>query len=115
MNAAELARKIRNRERCVGYWLVLDAPAATERLARVGYDYIVLDAQHGLIGQAGLLAGLMAIDAGAGAASGAGRGSVGLVRLESGDPAAIGRALDYGAGGVIVPLVGTAEQAAAVV
>ncbi|MGP3958823.1 HpcH/HpaI aldolase family protein [Nonomuraea sp. 3N208] len=104
MTAAELARKIRNRERAVGYWVVLDAPVATERLARLGYDYVALDGQHGLIGHAGLLANLMAIDAG-------GR-SIGLVRVESGDPAVIGRALDYGAGGVIVPLVDTAEDAA---
>ncbi|MBF8188603.1 aldolase [Nonomuraea sp. K274] len=104
MNAAELARKIRDREQCVGYWVVLDAPVATERLARLGYDYVALDAQHGLIGNAGLLANLMAVDAG-------GR-SVGIVRVESGEPAAIGRALDFGAGGVIVPLVDTAEDAA---
>ncbi|MEV4088601.1 aldolase/citrate lyase family protein, partial [Nonomuraea fuscirosea] len=96
MTAAEFARKIRNREQCVGYWVVLDAPVATERLARLGYDYVTLDGQHGLIGHAGLLSNLMAIDAG-------GR-SVGIVRVESGDPAVIGRALDYGAGGVIVPL-----------
>ncbi|KAB8193011.1 aldolase [Nonomuraea phyllanthi] len=104
MTAIELARKIRNRERCVGYWVVLDAPIATERLARLGYDYVALDAQHGLIGHSGLLAGLMAVDAG-------GR-SVGLVRVESGEAAVIGRALDFGAGGVIVPLVDTAEDAA---
>ncbi|MEO3803524.1 aldolase/citrate lyase family protein [Nonomuraea sp. B1E8] len=107
MTAAELARKIRNRERAVGYWVVLDAPIATERLARLGYDYIALDGQHGLIGNAGLLSNLMAIDAG-------GR-STGLVRVESGEPAAIGRALDFGAGGVIVPLVDTAEDAASAV
>ncbi len=41
------------------------APVATERLARVGYDYVGLDAQHGLIGYSGMLTGLMAIDAGA--------------------------------------------------
>lgn len=107
MSAAEFARKIRNREQCVGYWVVLDAPVATERLARLGYDYVTLDGQHGLIGHAGLLSNLMAIDAG-------GR-SVGIVRVESGDPAVIGRALDYGAGGVIVPLVDTAEDAAGAV
>ncbi|MEO3869943.1 hypothetical protein ABGB18_14040 [Nonomuraea sp. B12E4] len=94
MTAAEFARKIRNREKCVGYWVVLDAPVATERLARLGYDYVALDGQHGLIGNAGLLSNLMAVDAG-------GR-SVGLVRVESGDPAVIGRALDFGAGGVYV-------------
>ncbi|MEV4468551.1 aldolase/citrate lyase family protein [Nonomuraea sp. NPDC049504] len=104
MTAAEFARKIRDRERAVGYWVVLDAPVATERLARLGYDYVALDGQHGFIGTSGLLANLMAIDAG-------GR-SAGLVRVESGDPAVIGRALDFGAAGVIVPLVDSAADAA---
>lgn len=105
--AAGLAAKIRARERAFGYWVALDAPIATERVARLGYDYVALDAQHGLIGYEGILAGLMAIDAGAQA--------TGLVRVEENHPTPIGRALDAGAGGVIVPLVNTAEQAAAAV
>ncbi|WP_461004111.1 HpcH/HpaI aldolase family protein [Streptomonospora sediminis] len=107
MSAAEFARRIRARERAVGYWMVVDAPVAAERIARLGYDYVAFDAQHGLFGYSGLLNGLMAVDAG-------GR-SVGLVRVESNEPAGIGRALDAGAGGVIVPMVDTAEDAAAAV
>src|SRR3712207_9367838 len=48
----------------LGYWVKLDSPVSTERLTRVGYDYSALDAQHGLLGYAGVLAGLTAIDAG---------------------------------------------------
>ena len=103
----EFARKIRARERAVGYWCVLDAPVATERIARLGYDYVALDAQHGLLGYSGLLNGLMAIDAS--------QGAVGLVRVDSNNATSIGRALDAGAAGIIVPLVDTAEDAAAAV
>ncbi|PRY10239.1 hypothetical protein CLV37_11713 [Kineococcus rhizosphaerae] len=60
----EFARKLRAREPLVGYWVVLDSPASTERLARVGYDYVCLDQQHGLLGFDGLLRGLIAVDAG---------------------------------------------------
>jgi 4-hydroxy-2-oxoheptanedioate aldolase len=98
------AARLRARERILGYWSVLDAPVATERIARLGYDYVCLDGQHGLLGYAGLLASLTAIDAGG--------ASVGLVRVEANDPTPIGRALDAGATGVIVPLVDTAEDAA---
>jgi 4-hydroxy-2-oxoheptanedioate aldolase len=98
------AARLRDRERILGYWSVLDAPVATERIARLGYDYVCLDGQHGLIGYAGLLASLTAIDAG-------GR-SVGLVRVEANDPTPIGRALDAGATGVIVPLIDSAADAA---
>ncbi|MFC3999066.1 HpcH/HpaI aldolase/citrate lyase family protein [Nocardiopsis sediminis] len=107
MTAAEFARKIRNREKAIGYWALLDAPVATERLARLGYDYVALDAQHGLFGYSGMLNGLLAIDAGG--------ASAGLVRVEANDPTPIGRALDAGAAGVIVPLVNSAADAAAAV
>jgi 4-hydroxy-2-oxoheptanedioate aldolase len=103
VKAAEFAAKVRRRETVVGYWVQLDSPASTERLARLGYDYISLDAQHGLFGYAGMLAALTAIDAG-------GR-SVGMVRVEANDITPIGRALDAGATGVIVPLITTAADA----
>jgi 4-hydroxy-2-oxoheptanedioate aldolase len=101
-----LATRLRARERIVGYWVSLDSPPSTERLARLGYDYIALDGQHGLIGYDGLLHGLTAIHAG---------GGTGIVRVEANDITPIGRALDAGADGVIVPLVDNAEQAAAAV
>ncbi len=107
VDAVSFASRVRRRETLLGYWVSLDSPASTERLARLGFDYVAMDAQHGLFGYSGLLAGMMAIDAG-------GR-SVGLVRVEANDMTAIGRALDAGAVGVIVPLVDTAEEAAAAV
>ena len=105
--AAEFAGRVRRREQVLGYWVMLDAAPATERLARTGYDYVVLDAQHGLMDYHGLLQGLTAIDAAASA--------VGMVRVDANDLAAIGHALDAGAAGVIVPLVSSAEEASAAV
>jgi 4-hydroxy-2-oxoheptanedioate aldolase len=107
MTAAEFAARVRARETVVGYWSVLDNPVGTERLARAGYDYVALDAQHGLLDYTGVLAGLTAIDASGGA--------VGLVRVEANNATPIGKALDAGAAGVIVPLVDTAADAAAAV
>jgi 4-hydroxy-2-oxoheptanedioate aldolase len=107
MNAAEFATKVRDRQTLVGYWVVLDSPASTERIARLGYDYVSLDAQHGLFGYSGMLAGLAAIDASGQA--------VGMVRVGANDATLVGRALDAGAAGVIVPLINSAEDAAAAV
>lgn len=104
MSAREFATRLRNRERILGYWSVLDCPVATEWLAYVGWDYLALDLQHGLIGYSGMLSGLTAVDAAG--------GPVGLVRVEANDPTPIGRALDAGAAGVIVPLVNDAAGAA---
>lgn len=107
MTAAEFAARIRDREKCIGYWVLIDEPVATERLGRLGYDYVALDAQHGLFGYQGMRNGILAIDAGATSAA--------VVRVEANDPTAIGRALDAGASAVIVPLIDTADDAAAAV
>ena len=104
MSADYFARRIRTRDRVLEYWSVIDSPVSTEWLAHVGWDYICLDLQHGLIGYDGMLRGLTAIDAA--------QGPAGLVRVESNDQTYIGKALDAGARGVIVPLIDTAEDAA---
>jgi 4-hydroxy-2-oxoheptanedioate aldolase len=103
--AAHFTAALRERRRLIGYWSLLDSPVAAERLARLGYDYLAFDAQHGLFGYQGLLNNLIATDT---------RGStaVGMVRVEANDPTYIGRALDAGAAAVIVPLVDTAKDAA---
>lgn len=97
------ASRLRSRETLIGYWSVLDAPVATERLSRLGYDYVAIDMQHGLVDYGGLIASLMAVDAG---------GAAGVVRVGANDPTLIGRALDAGAAAVIVPLVNSADDAA---
>jgi 4-hydroxy-2-oxoheptanedioate aldolase len=107
VSASEFAARVRRREPVIGYWTVLDAPIAAERLAHLGYDYLVLDGQHGSFGYSGILNGLLAIEAGGKA--------VGVVRVEANDPTPIGKALDAGAAGIIVPLVNTADEAAAAV
>ena len=98
------AARLRTRESLIGYWIALDSPVSTERIGRLGFDYVAFDAQHGLIGYDGLLRGLMAVDAG-------GR-AVGVVRVGANDQYLIGRALDAGAAAVIVPLIDNAAQAA---
>jgi 4-hydroxy-2-oxoheptanedioate aldolase len=107
VHVAEFATRARGREQVVGYWMTLDSPILTERVAGLGYDYVVLDGQHGELDGRGQAAGLIAVDAAAGA--------VGLVRVEANHPTVIGRALDSGAAGVIVPLINSPEDAAAAV
>lgn len=107
MHHTSFADSLRDGGTAVGYWTVLDAPVATERISMTGYDYIGVDAQHGLMGYDGVLRNLMALDAGHRAA--------GVVRTAANDPVGIGQALDAGAVGVIVPLVDTPDDAAAAV
>ncbi|AKG43921.1 HpcH/HpaI aldolase [Streptomyces xiamenensis] len=107
MTVENFAARIRAREPMTGYWVVLDNPVGTERIAGQGWDYVCVDAQHGLLDYKGILGSLTAIDA---------RGTAaGMVRVPANDPFWIGQSLDAGARGVIVPMVNTAEQAAAAV
>jgi 4-hydroxy-2-oxoheptanedioate aldolase len=107
--ANDFARRLRTRKPIVGYWVSSDNPPVTERIATLGYDYVCLDGQHGFLDAAATLRGLLAVDAGAAVG---GTSTIGVARVASNDPALIGRALDAGAYGVIVPLVNTAEEAA---
>jgi 4-hydroxy-2-oxoheptanedioate aldolase len=99
--------RLRRREPLVGYWIACDNPVGTERIAGLGYDYIGVDGQHGVLHQPGWQSAMLAVDA---------RGSAaGVIRVPSVDPIAIGAALDCGARAVIVPMVETPEEAAVAV
>jgi 4-hydroxy-2-oxoheptanedioate aldolase len=90
----------------VGGWLQLPGSATAEIMGTVGFGFVCLDQQHGLIGDDALLPMLQALAA---------TGTPAVVRVQANDAAAIGRALDRGAAGVLVPLVGGAEEAASAV
>jgi 4-hydroxy-2-oxoheptanedioate aldolase len=87
-------------------WLTLGQPYVVEVAAEAGWQAISIDMQHGLGDQPELLACLAAAK---------GAGVPALMRVPAYDFGAIGRALDAGAQGVIVPMVETAEQTARVV
>jgi 4-hydroxy-2-oxoheptanedioate aldolase len=84
-----------------GLWAALPASATAELAAAAGYDYVCVDLQHGLSDEWTMVSMLQAA-----------AGSAPLVRPTWNEPGLIMRALDLGAAGVIVPLVGSAAEAA---
>ena len=74
-----------------------------EEFARVGYDYVGFDVQHGYLDDADVAMTLRRLEHLSIATA---------VRLPSTDPAPIGRVLDAGADAVIIAMVESAEQAA---
>jgi 4-hydroxy-2-oxoheptanedioate aldolase len=89
-----------------GGWLSTSDPLIAEFLAAAGFDEVCADQQHGSIDLHTLPAVFAAV---------AGRGAWPTTRVASSDPAAIGKSLDMGALAVIVPMVNSADEAAAIV
>ncbi|MDQ3689799.1 MAG: aldolase/citrate lyase family protein, partial [Chloroflexota bacterium] len=69
---------------------------------RAGLDWLLVDLEHGAGGDGDLLAMLQAI---------AGTGTAAIVRVEQGTRLRVGRALDLGAEGNMVPRIDTVEEA----
>lgn len=87
----------------LGVWSSIGEPRTAAALTTLGFDWLCLDAQHGGFDDASVWATLAAYrDA----------STKVMVRVRSGDFGLIGRALDAGADGVIVPMVNSPEEAA---
>lgn len=91
----------------LGLWLATAEPVAVEQLGAVGFDYTCLDLQHGLIDYQNVVPALQAQQ---------GSDSIPIARAPWNEPGIIGKLLDAGVMGVIIPMVNTvaeAEQAVA--
>jgi 4-hydroxy-2-oxoheptanedioate aldolase len=90
----------------LGAWLSIPSVVSAEASACSGADYVCIDTQHGAIDYQTSVAMIGAITLG---------GSRPIARVPWNEPGCIGKMLDAGCEGVIVPMVNTREQAEAVV
>jgi 4-hydroxy-2-oxoheptanedioate aldolase len=90
----------------VAGWCSIPNAFTAELMAGMGWDALTIDAQHGLIGYAEMLAMLQAISTTA---------VVPMVRVSWNQPGEIMRALDAGAYGIICPMINDAAECAAFV
>jgi 4-hydroxy-2-oxoheptanedioate aldolase len=90
----------------IGAWCMIPSTLTAEGLSRSGFDFVCLDAQHGLIDYQIATAMLQAFDLGT---------ATPIVRVPWNEPSIIGRYLDAGALGVIVPMINSAAEANAAV
>jgi 4-hydroxy-2-oxoheptanedioate aldolase len=86
-----------------GGWVTINADTVVSAIERAGYDFVGFDCQHGAINETEA-ANMIRRMASASCAT--------IVRVSENSPALIGRVLDAGADGIIVPLVNNAEEAA---
>jgi len=97
-----LRGKLQSGAPCLGTFTTSPDPCMTELLCGSGYDFVVIDAEHGALDIESIQANIMAT-----AASDA----VAIIRVPGNDETFIKRVLDAGAGGVLVPQVRSAEDA----
>jgi 2-dehydro-3-deoxyglucarate aldolase/4-hydroxy-2-oxoheptanedioate aldolase len=89
-------------ETLFGLFLDLGSPFSAEICAKAGYDWLVVDLEHGAGTEAGLVGLLQSVEVG---------GSTAVVRPQSGERLRIGRALDLGAAGIVIPRLESAAEA----
>jgi 2-dehydro-3-deoxyglucarate aldolase len=105
MNRLKSIKKIRKNLDSGGYtigtWMQIPHSSIAEILGQSGYDWVAIDMEHGAISTHQLPDLFRALELG---------NTLPLVRLAQGHPKDCKRALDAGAGGIIVPMVESAEQ-----
>ncbi|HKB91447.1 MAG TPA: aldolase/citrate lyase family protein [Opitutaceae bacterium] len=89
-----------------GSFINLGSPITAEIAGRAGFDWLLLDHEHGPGSDETLLHQLHAIS---------GTQAIPIVRIAANEPTRFKRVLDLGAGGVMVPYVNTAAEAEAAV
>jgi 4-hydroxy-2-oxoheptanedioate aldolase len=103
LTGAQFKAQLREGKPKIGLFINSHSPTVVEQLAHSGYDWLLVDTQHGPMGNetlSGMLAGI----------SNGGAKSMVRVGMYSDRPG-IQQALDMGADGVLVPYINTAEEA----
>jgi 4-hydroxy-2-oxoheptanedioate aldolase len=103
LTGAEFKKQLRAGQPKLGLFLNAHSPTVAEQLAHSGYDWLLVDTQHGPMGYEKLSAMLSAISNG---------GAKSMVRVGGYyDRPGIQQALDLGADGVLIPYINSAEEA----
>jgi 4-hydroxy-2-oxoheptanedioate aldolase len=107
LSGAEFKKQLRDGKTKLGLFLNSHSPTVAEQLAHSGYDWLLVDTQHGPMGNerlSGMLAGI------------GNGGATSIVRVGGyADRPGIQQSLDMGADGVLVPYINTADEARAAV
>jgi 4-hydroxy-2-oxoheptanedioate aldolase len=103
MRPNETKRALREGKPALGIMVSSISPLAAEAVANVGFDWVMVDLQHGEPELSNVLSLLQGIST---------TGATPFVRVPINEFVPINRALDLGAYGIVVPLVNTPEEAA---
>jgi 2-keto-3-deoxy-L-rhamnonate aldolase RhmA len=96
-----LKKRLQSGEAVIGAWLSLNDPVAAEILARVGFDFLMIDTEHGVWDLVTLQTTLMGFN---------GTETAPFVRVAWNDHVRIKQALDMGVEGILAPMVRTVAE-----
>ena len=103
LTGSEFKEALRARTPKLGLFVNSHSPTVVEQLAHSGYDWLLVDTQHGPMGFETLSTMIGGISSG---------GAKSLVRVAGAhDRGGIQQSLDVGADGVLVPYINTADEA----
>jgi 4-hydroxy-2-oxoheptanedioate aldolase len=103
LSGAEFKKELREGKPKMGLFLNSHSPTVAEQLAFSGYDWLLVDTQHGPMGYLELSGMLAGISHG---------GAKSMVRVQGyHDRGGIQQALDMGSDGVLVPYINNADEA----
>lgn len=97
-----LKKRLINREKTIGSWLVIPNESSAEIMANSGFEWLVIDMEHAPIGVAEASRLIRIIDL---------AGLPALCRLPDNDPVVAKNVLDAGASGIIIPRVESRAEA----
>lgn len=90
----------------VGSWLRLGSPAAAEVMARMGYDWLIIEGEHCAADMGTVQAILQAMN---------GTDTIPMLRVPWNEPVIVKTALDVGVKGIMFPMVNSRQEAEAAV
>lgn len=103
LTGAEFKTQLHGGSPKMGLFLNSHSPTVAEQLAHSGYDWLLVDNQHGPMGYETLSSMIGAVSSG---------GVISLVRVTGySDRAGIQQSLDVGSTGILVPYINTADEA----
>lgn len=96
-----LRRKLNSGDATYGMWVTLESPSVTEAAVALGLDWIVIEMEHGHLDWRNVLEHIRVCSA---------TDTAAIVRIPEIQRSFIQRTLDLGADGIILPMVGDAQQ-----
>ena len=102
MITASVKEKLNSGQLSIGAWLYLGSPSSAEIMARAGFDWLIVEGEHGAATMATVQTMLLAMG---------GSATVPVLRVPWNDRVAVKVALDIGVKGIMYPMINSREEA----